>query len=333
MCSSVLTRGSGTYFQTTRLASQGVFDACFFNVLPFCGLGAGGPLVPPSGTARAAAPRARRRPQETLAVELLTNFKMSFEGADGTDDNETLDAAQYKDSLSHVKATDIFIGLKYWARATRYEPTPGEREILEEGTARSARNSAIGAFAGAGTGASLCYSLKVVQSAQRAALAVTFAWIGSLVGQFMANRPCLSALYDNGAREHSPLAQQAAYLQRFSKGLIATREERDIITRRMHDEQAAKAAVADAAAVPPLPLAPEVDPLQEMLAPEQPVSATTQALTSWAQIRAMREAERDDRQARAVTSSAPVELKPVSVPLGLQPNRRERKNAYGDEII
>ena len=154
----------------------------------------------------------------------------------------------------------------------------------------------------------------------------------------MANRPCLSALYDNGAREHSPLAQQAAYLQRFSKGLVATREERDIITRRMHDEQAAKAAVADAAAVPPLPLAPEVDPLQEMLAPEQPVSATTQALTSWAQIRAMREAERDDRLGAPHTGFSSAPVAPVApaapaapvAPLGA---RRVRKNAYGDEII
>jgi len=264
---------------------------------------------------------------------------MSFDGADGTDDNETLDAALFKDSLSHIKATDIFIGLKYWARATRYEPTPGERVILEEGTSRSARNSAIGAFAGAGTGASLCYSLKVVQTAQKAALAVTFAWVGSLVGQFMANRPCLSALYDHGAREHSPLAQQAAYLQRFSKGLVATREERDIITRRMHDELAAKAAVAEAAAAPLLPLAPEADPLQEMLAPEQPVSATTQALTSWAQIRAMREAERDDRSQAPSSaphtgfSSGPIApIAPIApvAPLGA---RRVRKNAYGDEII
>ena len=132
---------------------------------------------------------------------------MSFDGTDGNYDAETIDAARYKNGLSHVKATDIFIGLKYWARATRYEPTPGEREILEDGTSRSSRNSALGAFAGAGTSASLCYSLRVVQSAQRAALTITFSWLGSLVGQFMANRPCLCAVYDNGAREHSPLAQ------------------------------------------------------------------------------------------------------------------------------
>ena len=61
---------------------------------------------------------------------------MAFDGPDGSD-TERLDAALYQDGLSHVKATDIFIGLKYWARATRYEPTPGEREVLEEGTARS----------------------------------------------------------------------------------------------------------------------------------------------------------------------------------------------------
>lgn len=286
----------------------------------------------------AAAPRAHDDHLKHFGRSGNPEQLMSFDGADGDKavESEPLDAALYKDSLSHIKATDIFIGLKYWARATRYEPTPGEREILEEGTARSGRNSAIGAFAGAGTGASLCYSLKVVQSAQRAALAVTFAWIGSLVGQFMANRPCLSALYDNGARQHSPLAQQAAYLQRFSKGLVATREERDIITRRMHDEQAARAAIADAAAAPPLPLAPEVDPLQEMLAPEQPVSATTQALTSWAQIRAMREAERDGRSQAPSPgphtgfSSTPITPTTPTTPLSA---RRVRKNAYGDEII
>jgi len=258
---------------------------------------------------------------------------MSFGGTDEADDSESLDAALYKDGLSHIKATDIFIGLKYWARATRYEPTPGEREILEEGTARSSRNSAIGAFAGAGTGASLCYSLKVVQSAQRAALAVTFAWIGSLVGQFMANRPCLCAVYDNGAREHSPLAQQAAFLQRFSKGLVATREERDIITRRMHDDQAAKAAAAEAGAAPPLPPVPDADPLQEMFAPERPVAATAQALTSWAQIRAVREAEREDRF-QAPLSTSGTGFSPVpAVPIATLGARRVRKNAYGDEIM
>ena len=268
----------------------------------------------------------------TTTTMASTAPSMAFDGPDGSD-TERLDAALYQDGLSHVKATDIFIGLKYWARATRYEPTPGEREVLEEGTARSSRNSAFGAFAGAGTGASLCYRLKVVQSAQRAALTVTFAWIGSLVGQFMANRPCLSALYDHGAREHSPLAQQAAYLQRFSKGLVATREERDIITRRMHDELAAKAAAADAAVAPPLPLAPEVDPLQDLLASEQPVSATPQPLTSWAQIRARRDAEREGRsQAPSPApytgfSSAP---SAPSAPTGAR--HVPRKNAYGDDI-
>lgn len=259
---------------------------------------------------------------------------MSFDGIDGADDDsETLDAAYYKAGLSHIKATDIFIGLKYWARATRYEPTPGERQVLEEGTSRSSRNSAFGAFAGAGTGASLCYSLRVVQSAQRAALAVTFAWVGSIVGQFLANRPCLCAVYDNGATEHSPLAQQAAFLQRFSKGLVATREERDIITRRMHDEQAALAAAAEAAATPPPPPAPEVDPLQEMLAPEPPAAATSQAgSTSWAQIRAMREAERGTRPSQAPLS-APDARVSSSAPISSMGARRARKNAYGDEVM
>ena len=63
---------------------------------------------------------------------------------DRTDaDHELIDAALYKANLSHIKATDIFIGLKYWARASRYEPTPKEQEILEQGTARSNRSATM----------------------------------------------------------------------------------------------------------------------------------------------------------------------------------------------
>ena len=279
---------------------------------------------------------------------------------DRTDaDHELIDAALYKANLSHIKATDIFIGLKYWARASRYEPTPKEQEILEQGTARSNRNSAVGAFAGSGFGVSACYSLKLVQSAQRVALTITSAWIGSLVGQFLSNRPCLHDVYDNGAKEHSPLAQQAAFLQRFSKGTVFTREERDTLNRRLFEKPASGVAGVPAVSMPafekapargagmpaapsPLPLSPlpsaaaDADPLQDLLAPEQPAAPAAPAHASWAQIRARYQAE---QQGLAPGRGGPPE--PPPSPSGGRPSARAtrgaagtaKKNQYGDDII
>ena len=38
--------------------------------------------------------------------------------------NGRFSAADYTASLTNTKATDVLIGLKYWARATRYDPWP-----------------------------------------------------------------------------------------------------------------------------------------------------------------------------------------------------------------
>ena len=261
--------------------------------------------------------------------------------------NSRFSAAEYTASLTNTKATDIFIGLKYWARATRYDPTPSEQQVLEACAERSSRNWMAGLVVGAASGLAACYRLTAVRGIQRFVLSSTGAAVGSLAGQFYAHAPCLCEIYALGEREHSPLAQQAAFLHSFSKGSVTTREERAALTRRVEDQVASKQRAAAALEARPVE---DTDPIAVLASSvEAPPPAPAQKHASWAEIRAKYQAggrslsasstpqqqEPPERIVGAGRALPPPPPPQVDAPSGSGSGRGPRparRNAYGDII-
>lgn len=257
--------------------------------------------------------------------------------------NSRFSAADYTASLTNTKATDVFIGLKYWARATRYDPTPAEQQVLEACAERSTRNWMAGLVVGAASGLAACYRLTSVRGVQRFVLSSTGAAVGSLAGQFFAHAPCLCEIYALGEREHSPLAQQAAFLHSFSKGSVTTREERAALTRRVEDQVASKQRAAAELEARPVE---EADPIAALTEPAPP-PAPAQKHASWAEIRARYQAGGRSLSASPTSQERPELVgdgralpPPPSLPQSDAPSgdgsgrgpRRVRRNAYGDII-
>ncbi len=123
---------------------------------------------------------------------------------------------------SDRQATEIFLALRYWARATRYEPTPGERDVMRRGDQRSNIFWKMGAAVGGAGGIGLA-SLRRVPWMHRLAIGAATASMGSFYATFMANKPCMNELLEHGRHAESPLARQAHRILR--DGGAATIEE------------------------------------------------------------------------------------------------------------
>lgn len=91
-------------------------------------------------------------------------------------------------TINDRKASEAFAALHYWVRAVRYEPTQGERELLERCERRAALYSGAGEVAGllaAGLGA------RSLRLPRPHALAVTLT--GALLGHIYAQFKCVPA--------------------------------------------------------------------------------------------------------------------------------------------
>lgn len=116
------------------------------------------------------------------------------------------------------KATEVFVALRYWARASGYVPTEAEKQVLTACEARANRQWATGVVVGSVGGFVLGTRLKLPMI-QRSIIASAAAAVGSLYGQYASNGPCLCELLDMatssfGEESSSPLAAQAREILR-----------------------------------------------------------------------------------------------------------------------
>ena len=252
--------------------------------------------------------------------------------------------------ISDRDATSTFVALRYWARASQYQPTESEKVLLTECEARSNRYWQAGMAVGTGGGLGLA-SVARVSLVQRAAVTGAFASAASFYGQYKANKPCLLDIFELGRTTPSPLDVQARQI--LAVGSTATIE-------RLHIEQQQQQRQQQRPQTPPQqhhpPLAAE--PLQAVtgatagagtfdvepasspqVAPQAtpaPLSAHngSSAVSSWEAVRQRHQA----RLAGDVETSAsgrvgqPLAAEPEYAAAGAPP-RRARRNQYGDEIV
>ena len=90
--------------------------------------------------------------------------------------------------ISDRDATQIFVALRYWARASQYEPTDAEKQVLSSCEARSNRFWQAGLAVGGGGGLALA-SVAKVNLPQRAAIAGATGRRGEALGRPGARNP------------------------------------------------------------------------------------------------------------------------------------------------
>jgi hypothetical protein len=253
-------------------------------------------------------------------------------------------AAIMAEKISDADATSAFVALRYWARATRYQPTEAERDVLTACEERSNFFWRAGLAAGAGAGLALT-TVSKLQFIQGAAVAGSFASVGSLMGQYKANAPCLHDIFEVGRHTHSPLERQARRI---------VSEGGKYAVQRILQEQAATDANAAGPALPAPAARPARGSVESSDAPEERTLAPRSSAEesdfhspqhspdagareqagppsdSW-------EAVRQRYQARLAgdepSTSSGLRL-PAPPKLDNEPSpRRVRRNAYGDEIV
>jgi len=109
-------------------------------------------------------------------------------------------------SLTDSTAARVFTALQFWVRATRYEPTDAERELITNCEKRSTQNGLLAAVVGGSGGFALSHNLRqpMVSSIGVAAAA---ALVSSVYANHRSHLPCLCELLALG--DESPLASQA----------------------------------------------------------------------------------------------------------------------------
>ena len=141
-------------------------------------------------------------------------------------------------------ATEAIIALRYWARATSYEPTHAERDALARCDEQARALWRAGIFVGGGGGLGLATAVRV-PVLQRLAVSTAFASAGGFYSQYKVNQPCLQMIVDldkHEAAAPSPLAEQARAILR--EGGPAT-------VRRLKGAHAARLASDSTTSVPP----------------------------------------------------------------------------------
>jgi hypothetical protein len=252
--------------------------------------------------------------------------------------------------ISDRDATQTFVALRYWARASQYEPTDAEKQVLSSCEARSNRFWQAGLAVGGGGGLALA-SVAKVNLPQRAAIAGAFGSAASFFGQYKANKPCLQDLFEASRTAQSPLVAQARQIQRDGSTATVQRlhleQQQRIQQEQQHDERAGQAARAVSApsgpqafatpdSTPAASLAEDTDvaPLDDLGPNSSPLHSASPATNSW-------EAIRQRHQARLAVdppplgTGRPVARPPVleTAPLDAAPRRAPRRNAYGDEVV
>jgi hypothetical protein len=123
--------------------------------------------------------------------------------------------------VTDAKATEVIATLRYWVRATNYQPNDEERQVLSICDDRAKYLWHQGAAVGAGAGFAATTITKAPML-HRIAVSSAFASLGAVYSQYRANRPCLEDLLELGGRampfgggteeqseSGSPLAAQA----------------------------------------------------------------------------------------------------------------------------
>ncbi|EOD11641.1 hypothetical protein EMIHUDRAFT_232924 [Emiliania huxleyi CCMP1516] len=126
----------------------------------------------------------------------------SPDGHSSTSLREEERTAWLLNSLTDRKAAEASAALFYWVRAARYEPTPGERELLMECERRASRGAGIAALGGGLAGSLLSRSLKM-PTPQRIVLGMTGALVGHGLATFRSHAPSLAMLLQHGAEARS----------------------------------------------------------------------------------------------------------------------------------
>lgn len=118
--------------------------------------------------------------------------------------------------LTNRKATEVFVALSYWARATRFQPNEAESAVLSTGEERSNQRWGLGLIIGGNAGFLLGLRMKLPVT-QRVGIGLATGTVCGMYGQFVSNAPCLAELRAMGraaaaAGEPSVLAEQAEHI-------------------------------------------------------------------------------------------------------------------------
>jgi len=116
-----------------------------------------------------------------------------------------------KHQITNWKANEVFTALEYWVRATRFQPSDSEQEVLAHCAQRATANGMLGTVVGGVALGSVARYLKQ-KPLQMVALGVVGGLVGGSYGASLANRPCLCELLALGERQESPLAEQAKHV-------------------------------------------------------------------------------------------------------------------------
>ena len=253
--------------------------------------------------------------------------------------------------LSDSAATSAMVALRYWARATAYEPNEEEKRVLTACEERSVLFWRAGLVVGGGAGLALA-NVSKVNLTQQVAVAAGIGSAASIWGQYKANRPCLQDLFE--LRANSPLGGMARQIMR---------EGGQAAVQRMHREVNAQ---QHAAAATPPPASPPNRVVTTAHAPDDGASAPDDShgqsdpshsdgyvggagpqaapADSWEAVRQRYQARRLDENADRESAREAVLVPPSLLGAGSQGRAaaptehehggpRRRRNAYGDEVL
>ena len=138
--------------------------------------------------------------------------------------------------LTDRDASSCFVALRYWARASQYEPTDQEKAVLTNCEVRSNRLWQAGIAVGGGAGLAAA-SIARVNLVQRTAVTGAFASAASFYGQYKANRPCLLDIFEAGQSTTSPLDMQARQILREGTTASVQRLQQDFLRQQQQQQQ------------------------------------------------------------------------------------------------
>jgi hypothetical protein len=256
--------------------------------------------------------------------------------------------------MSDSRATEAIIALRYWARATNYEPTSDERAALVRCEEHARNLWRVGVLVGGGTGIGMAAAVRVPM-VQRLAVGAAFASAGGFYSQYKSNLPCLQALLElerqepgqelgQEATEASPLAARARQILRDGGPATIRNIQRADAAKRAPTlpadlaKSAAPAVSAVAAAV-----ASSAPPAEGADTSEPPPAAHiseergTPSGDSWEAVRQRYQARAagDDPAAAGAVREAWRATAPPTSGLSEGGGRPKRvvRNAYGDEVV
>ena len=259
-------------------------------------------------------------------------------------------------AVTDSKATEVIIALRYWTRATGYQPTSEEQAVLRACDDKATNLWRAGIGIGGSGGLTLSTYLKM-PVIQRLAIGSAFASMGSFYGSFKANKHCLDGILDLGkpGSEFDPsstsrLANQAHQILKDGGAMtVRSLTEAQAARRHQNDNSAQHRGTVQHG-----PGMPEAQRLQNHVATiatpsetrtesptEQPASPNfdTVPLVSGDSWEAVRQRYRARQMGESPGMASPPLAPPPAAPISrgaaqtTETRGRVRRNAYGDEVV